>query len=354
MTPHIRPPDLNNSYAISADWLEMLCLVRSPGTSSDSDILAAHDILDDDAALLDADSIAEDESNHITDSARDRALDALYDEIERRTRDLGDAYPFIPSISSRHLHLECADRTDDQPLEYGRHVYRACLLISALRSGLIDVERAGIQVDPVVGKLFQICATLAAAGYISGDAYWFGAPRPDRTSLLDAVKKLAALLNFGEPRGQRPEGETQFAKDAGVDVVAWRAHSDGRPGKLIVYCQCASGLNWEGKPVAGKVQRLQGYYWSSPSTHWLPALMVPFPLYMGKENSHALSSETELRGFYRQIEAEMGLVFDRNRIVTSVISSLRDLPPSAKEAADHLGQVVDWCQQTTQSIIGQL
>ena len=352
MTSYIQPPDLNNSYSISADWLEILCLVRHPGSSSDSDLTSAHDILDDEAAILDSDSIAEEEANPITDAPRDRALDALYDEIERRAKDLGTAYPFSARISPRHLQLRCAEETDDQPLELGRHVYRACLLMSALRSGLINIRQAGIQVDPVVGNLFQICATLAAAGYISGDAYWFGAPRPDRTSLLDAVRKLSTLLNFGEPRGQRPEGETQYAKDAGVDVVAWKAHLDERPGKLIVYCQCASGMNWEGKPVAGKVQRLQGYYWTSPSTHWLPGLMLPFPLYMGKENAHALTTDSAIKGFYRQIESEMGLIFDRNRIVTGVIAALRDLPPSAQEAADHLGRIVEWCQQTTRSISG--
>ena len=353
MTLSVQPPDLNNSYSISADWLELLCLVRNPGGSSDSDILAAHDILDDHAAIMDYDTIAEEEDTDITDSPRDRALDALYDEIERRVRDLGDAYPFSVQISPRHLHLQVASQTSDQPLENGRHVYRACLLMSALRSGLIDVQKAGIQVDPIVGNLFQICATLAAAGYVRGDAYWFGAPRPDTTSLLDAVNKLSGLLNYGEPLGARPEGETKYAKDAGVDVVAWRAHPDGRPGKLIVYCQCASGMNWEGKPVAGKVQRLNGYYWKQPSTHWLPALMLPFPLYMGKENAHELTSEAAIKGFYGQYEAEMGLILDRSRVVLGVVAALRDLAPSAREAADHLQRIVEWCHETTRAIGGR-
>ncbi len=354
MNSYIRPPDLNNSYSISADWLEILCLVRPLGTSSDTDITAPHDILDDHAAIFDSDSIAEDLDLNITDSPRDRALDALFDEIERRNRDLGEAYPFSARISPRHLHLRRANESIDEPLEYGRHVYRACLLMSAIRSGLIDIQKAGLAVDPIVGNLFQICATLAAAGYLSGDAYWFGAPRPDKTSLLNAVKKLSHLLNSGEPREHRPEGETKYAKDAGVDVVAWRAHSDGWPGQLIMYCQCASGMNWEAKPVTGKVQRLEGYYWRSPSTHWLPALMLPFPLYMGKENAHALHSETDIKGFYRQIESEMGLIFDRNRIVLGVIDALRDLSPSARQAADHLVQIVEWCNDTTRSIGGHL
>jgi hypothetical protein len=104
--------------------------------------------------------------------------------------------------------------------------------MSAVRGGLIDARAAGIPVDPTIGNLFQICATIAAAGYMHGDAYWFGHPRPDETSLLQAVETLSTLLRRGSPAAVAPTGETRLAKDGGVDVVAWRDHHDNRPAKL--------------------------------------------------------------------------------------------------------------------------
>jgi hypothetical protein len=231
---------------------------------------------------------------------------------------------------------------EDEFTSKGRAIYIACLFMSAIRSGLLDAKTAGIPTDPAIGNLFQICATLAAAGYVSGDAYWFGHPRPDETPLLDAVKELTRLVGVGTARLQRPQGETKFAKDGGIDVVAWRDHQDRRPSKLILYGQCASGANWEGKPVKGKVDRLDSYYTLPPSKHWTPALFTPFPLYMDKENAHDLCGEGERCGFYRQYEAEMGVIIDRSRIVVWAVEALRNVGPSAKEAADRLPELFEW------------
>ena len=350
MNSFIRPPNLTYSYAVSADWLELLCLLRDSGTSSEDDLVGPDKILDDHAAIVDFDPTADNEDINIVDPARERALDALFEEIARRQQELGETYPFVANISLRHLRLECADEVDDFILKCGREVYRACLMISACRNGIIDSRSAGIQVDPNAGKLFQICATLAAAGYVCGDAYSFGSPRPDHTPLLKAVELLTCYLKSGQAKHERPIGETKYAKDAGVDIVAWRMHTDQRPAKLIIYGQCASGMNWEGKPVAGKVQRLDGYYVQPPSKHWLPALFLPFPLYMGKENAHELWTETAMKGYYSQIEAEMGLIFDRSRIVTCAVEALRDPQPVVQTEIDRLDVVSEWCEATTRAI----
>lgn len=214
--------------------------------------------------------------------------------------------------------------------------------MSAVRSGLLNAKVGKIKVDPVIGNLFQICATIAAAGYVKGDAYWFGHPRPDETSMLEAVATLAGLLKQGKVALQAPLGETRFAKDGGIDVVAWRDHHDGRPAKLILYGQCASGMNWDGKPVGPKVDRMDGYYTDTPSKHWLPALLTPFPLYMDKENGHGLQTEEARKGFYRRNEAEMGVIIDRLRVVRWCIEGLRDPQPSMQVAVDNLGDLFEW------------
>ncbi len=350
----VSPPKLTDSFSVAADWLELLCLLRPTGEASDNDLTAPGGFLEDRAAIVEIDATSEEYDQDIIDPAQENGLNALFEEVGRRKQELGQAYPFDTAFLRHHLRLKRAEELQDESVSSGRDVYRACLLMSALRSGIIDARAADIQVDPTIGNLFQVCATLAAAGYIKGDAYWFGAPRPDNTPLIDAVKKLAGLLKTGQARGDRPPGETMHAKDAGVDVVAWRHHADERPAKIIIYGQCASGMNWEGKPVAAKVDRLNGYYFEPPSKHWLPALLLPFPLYMGKENTHGLRTEENMKGFYSQIEKEMGLILDRSRVVLYAIEALRQTEPSAKVAADKLHTVVDWCAQTTQSVRGEV
>lgn len=342
MTNVLVAPDLQRSYAISADWIEVLALARPRGFATEGDILQPNDILEDRAAPLPEGAVGPiPDDPDILDPGIERALDAIFDELDTRKQVLGEAYPFDLTIGKRNLKLSVAVSSLDTLVEQGRSIYLACLYMSAVRSGLLNTTAGNIKVDPI-GNLFQICATIAAAGYVKGDAYWFGHPRPDETSMLEAVTTLAGLLKQGKVALKAPLGETRFAKDGGIDVVAWRDHHDGRPAKLILYGQCASGMNWAGKPVGPKVDRMDSYYTDTPSKWWLPALLTPFPLYMDKENGHGLRTEEARRGFYRQNEAEMGIIIDRLRMVRWCVEGLRDPQPSMQVAVDRLGDLFEW------------
>jgi hypothetical protein len=215
-------------------------------------------------------------------------------------------------------------------------------MMSAVKSGLLDAKAAALRADPHIGNLFQICATVAAAGYVAGDAYWFGHPRPDKTTFLQAVEQLVEQIGSGEPRSHAPKGATRYAKDCGVDVIAWRSHHDGYPAKTVLYGQCAAGMNWDGKSVIGKVKRLNNYCTLSPTEHWLPALLCPFPLYMEKENAHGLWTSDDIAGFYRDNESEMGVILDRLRVVLWAVEALRSLLPGARAAARQLPKLYQW------------
>jgi hypothetical protein len=343
-------PDIQRSYSISADWIELLALARAEGFATDGDILQPNDILEDRAAPLPegtAGFIQEDPD--ILDQGVEPALDLIFDELAFREKVLGPAYPFTLEGGGRSLKLMVLPETEDATLNQGRLVYIACLFMSAARVGLINTKAGGIKTDPVIGNLFQICATIAAAGYVGGDAYWFGHPRPDETPMIEAVKVLSTYLHTSA-KGQAPEGETRFAKDGGIDVVAWRDHLDARPAKLILYGQCASGMNWEGKPVGPKVSRMNAYYINAPSAHWLPALLSPFPLYMDKEYAHDLKTEDARAGFYRQTEAEMGVIIDRLRIVHWCIVGLKDPHPSMSNAINKLDDLFKWSADTHSAV----
>ena len=346
MTGILVAPDLQRSFSISSDWIELLALARPEQFATDGDVLQPNDLLEDRAAPTPDDlAVGPSDDPDIIDVAAEPALDAVFEELAYRQSVLGEAYPFNLEIAPRRLLLTVAPPSDNPRIEQGRQIYLACLYISAIRAGILDASAADLVVDPAVGRLFQICATIAAAGYMSGEAYWFGHPRPDETTLLQAISTLAGLLRQGSAASQPPPGETRFAKDGGVDVVAWRDHPDGQPAKLILYGQCASGMNWDGKPVAPKVQRLDSYYTLSPSRHWLPALITPFPLYMDRENAHRIRDEEARGGFYRQIEAEMGIIIDRLRVVRWAMEALNDVQPAVRAAVDRLDEVFAWSEQ---------
>lgn len=343
-------PDIQRSFSLSADWLEILALARPQQFATDGDIATANDFLEDRAALAaEGNPDFPEDDPDILDPATEQALDAVFEELANRRRVLGTAYPFDLKIETRRLSLSVSPASRDALVEQARAIYTACLYMTGVRGGLIDAKAARLKADPDIGNAFQICATIAAAGYMSGDAYWFGHPRPDQMPFMDAIRKVAGLLN-GVAALSPPLGETLYAKDGGIDVVAWRNHHDGRPAKLILYGQCASGMNWVGKPVTGKVNRMDSYYSSAPSKHWIPALLTPFPLYSEKENAHNLRTEEAMQGFYRQNEAEMGVIIDRLRLVRWCMEALRDVQPSVKDAVDRLGDLFKWSQCASDAV----
>jgi hypothetical protein len=343
-------PDIQRSFSLSADWLEILALARPQQFATDGDIVTPNDILEDRAAAAaDEDLGPPGEDPDILDPATERALDAVFEEIASRKRILASAYPFDLKVEKRRLNISVSAQSADELVENVRAIYIACLYMTGVRGGLINAKTAKLKADPDIGNAFQICATIAAAGYMSGDAYWFGHPRPDQTPFMDAVKKLAGLLQ-ATAAPLAPQGETLYAKDGGIDVVAWRDHHDGRPAKLIMYGQCASGMDWIGKPVSGKVNRMEAYYTLKPSKHWIPALLTPFPLYSERENAHRLRTEEAMQGFYRQTEAEMGVIIDRLRLVRWCMEGLRDVQPTVKDAVDRLDDLFAWSQAASAAV----
>lgn len=343
-------PDIQRSFSLSSDWLEILALARPQQFATDQDIAAPNDILEDRAAVTAEDDLGFPENDpDILDPGTEQALDAIFEELANRQRVLGAAYPFDLVIDKRTLNLSVASASDDALVEQARAIYVACLYMTGIRGGLINAKAARLRVDPDMGNAFQICATIAAAGYMNGDAYWFGHPRPDQMPFMEAIRKVAGLLH-GVAAPKPPPGETLYAKDGGIDVIAWRDHHDGRPAKLIMYGQCASGMNWVGKPVTGKVNRMDSYYSLAPSKHWIPALLTPFPLYSEKENAHNLRTEEAMQGFYRQSEAEMGVIIDRLRLVRWCMEALRDVKPSVKVAVDKLADLFDWSQLASNAV----
>lgn len=58
---------------------------------------------------------------------------------------------------------------------------------------------------------------------------------------------MAAHLNESARRDAIPNWTSEWAKDVGLDVVCHMPFPDKRSGRPVLYVQCASGENWEGK-----------------------------------------------------------------------------------------------------------
>lgn len=346
MTSNLAAPVSNRSYAVLADWLELLALSRATGSSSLSELNDCEDVLFD-SALRDEEVDESDQFDpDIVNVEEDSRNEAVYDEVRFRADRLKGSYPFDLVDDGNVFRLSLSAPSPLPINAAARDLYITCLLMSCVRFGILDGKGAGVPVDPQIGNLFQVIATAAAAGYMGGDAYLFGHPRPDKTSMSDAVRRISELLGSGTPAANRKPGTPMFAKDGGIDVVAWRDHVDGRPSKAMLFGQCASGGEWRAKPIYGDVEEVFGTYFDThPTKHWLPAIFTPFQIYAENENGHDLHTEEARAGFYLQKERKFGLIIDRIRLVHWASLIWNNLPSATNESLSDLNAVWSWRDQ---------
>ena len=101
--------------------------------------------------------------------------------------------------------------------------------------------------------------------------------------------------------GFRPQRTFDY-KDYGVDVVAWRDHADGRPGKLLLLGGCATGIDWESKLDELRPDTFfEQWMIETPPSRALKAFFVPFRLGSDRWDIHSRRA---------------GILFDRCRIAS--------------------------------------
>jgi hypothetical protein len=198
-------------------------------------------------------------------------IEAIKSEIRARLDLLGDIYPFVlsPSGESLELKVNICD---------GGYIYLFCLLLSHPAQGAVFNGRYLPPITNMVRDYFQACATLAAAGEVTGNAYSFGFPRPDHTGFLGKLKQIYSL--FGESVivwDQIPLGASPSPKDEQIDVIAWEPKSDGAAGKHYLLGQVASGANWKDKTIkGGPIDSFHDLWFArKPASTPTPAMFVP-------------------------------------------------------------------------------
>ena len=216
------PPSLKDVIKL-ADWLELYALSSTDRNGSGGDL----------ERLLNRSSAFEEDDRRRLRERLEETVAQVFAELSLRARAAGMAYPF--SVDGSVLQARRYWRT--------RSSYLFCLCLSYFGDG----RKAAEAVYP--RRMFEVLCRHVAGRYIQGIGVRFGSPRTRAeipASFLQAVDELCQN-RIGEGHGFQKGQRVHWAKDYGLDVVAWRDAPDGLPGKLLLFGACASGGDWEGK-----------------------------------------------------------------------------------------------------------
>jgi hypothetical protein len=249
--------------------------------------------LDDEARERNADR----EAWESRDLEYDDAVGRITEEVQRRSRMMGESYPF--SVAEGRLEYS-GSKTG---------FYEFCLA-TACAPNITIGEFAGFP------RAFERVVALLVKGYVGAESEMLhtGTPRDAEvgTRFVDAMKVLHE--RSGEWRWQPEEGlpaEPPSTGDEGVDFIVWLKTLDGRPGQIFFLGQCACGNDWETKFNDIHLPKL--YKWFSPRPYFDPIRVFATP--------HHLAD-----GHLIEAQREAGLVLDRARL-SVLAEKLADEPP---------------------------
>ena len=202
----------------------------------------------------------------------DDLSERVYEELEFRSETLGELYPF--ELVREENYWALRTRTLER-LRSVHDSYVACLLISIMHSELLPLP----ETDELLKKsrrVMQMVSYLMSAEILRGEAFWMGAPRPDHSGMLAAIKNLVTEMGHGISYDEVPDGLDDHGGDGSVDIVVWRTFADQMRGILVGYGQVAAGREWESKPVGSHIRgRFLPWFVKTPSHNYLELLFIP-------------------------------------------------------------------------------
>jgi hypothetical protein len=278
-------PNPTDAEEVHADWLEWCAMASGQGFASWSDHQR-------DLGLGDEDVLSEEV---LGTRPFEVLVDATAAELQDRARGCGTvAYPF--EVLPDGLSYRRAGAPG---------IYEFLLSIAMLGKDAAPSREPG-------ERLFEELSVQAALAYLGSreagaKVFPFGFPRTaSPSSFTQALDQLCKELGEGyrAPSGRLTD---RHKKDAKLDLVAWRPFQDGRGSQLILFGQCATGVDW-----FDKVHELDADAWCKT---WItkPPLVTPVETFF-------LPRRIE-RERWEEASRHGGILFDRCRI-----SSLVDRP----------------------------
>lgn len=203
------------------------------------------------------------------ESRVDGQVEGVQAEIERRSRLLGEHYPFRVGNTSLAFLNEST---------YSRQVYLECLRIS-LKPTAKDRENFETLVgSALVSYLGKDRAKVRVFGWQSK------ATEPLSRRIKERMNELYAASHEWKWNPDVAEGfpedpPPKLVKDLGLDAVAWLPMPDTRAGRLFVVAQCATGkTDWDEKLHDVCWDRLKNWIRPLPNRWSIRCFAIPFHL----------------------------------------------------------------------------
>jgi hypothetical protein len=269
-----------------ADWVEVNTLFRADGNSSQEDLAR---VINVDRSLR----------QH---KARQLAQDT-FDELADRIEACGanpypqvSCYPFDLIGGNTILQKKATDPAHpDAGLLY-------LFLLTLTRSDMASTARKKIAIDPT--KVFERMCADVLKEFWGGDSEHckclvFGtAQLTGQQRFQDHVGNLCNQLQEGI--GWKASGRSPGSGDGKLDVVVYRRFRDKRPGGLIGFAQCKTGIHWRDHLTKLQPRSFCQNYMVSP------LLIDPVRIYMVPHRIVSSRWDEDTRAG--------GLLFDRCRI----------------------------------------
>lgn len=334
----LKPAPLKAKPSVISDWLE-LSVLATPDNSFRFSTLKRYRDTHRESEDSDSEGKAAREENGdvqgISGADDDVFLDEITGEIADRGRFLSHCYPFETDDSGYKLKLKTE-------LSEGANIYIFCLLISNPNADEILNGKWLPNINNKTRDLFQVCATMAAAGEVVGSAISFGWPRPsDNPPFMEKLREVYGLFGEGEIVLMPRLGTSPAPKDAEIDIIAWRPTYDNSPGKTYLLGQVASGGNWRGKSMVSAVNKFHdNWFTRRPASIATPSIFIPHDI------------QSELNGDrYNVLHAEVpefGTILDRLRLPRRASEGI-DLADNHRhlriERRDEMPEVINWVNE---------
>ena len=225
-----------------------------------------------------------------TDSQFDNGTSAIGDEILRRVKLMGDAYPF-ELTGNKIVHKKSKTL-----------VYEFCLAVSqtsSLTKG--EYVRLPRAFERLSRDIIQCFLGPGSTGYRTGWPADDFEERPVRfRNVIEMLSKATGEWRWDPLAGHPQDPEPRDSKDEGLDFVVWKSFSDSRKGQLFVLGQCACGNDWTTKYGDLDLDRLGDWIRPISDAPTIRAFAVPF---------HISNIER-----FSQANRKAGLTIDRMRI----------------------------------------